>query len=90
MVPAAAVLEREPSQRGFDLAPIAAGGNQVGRAQKLGHKAVARFGVDLLGGSNLLNLAPLQHTDAVTHGHGLVLVVRDQHEGGPQPLLQSP
>ncbi len=59
-----------------------------GRADELGDEEVRRPVVELQRLAELLD-APLVHDrDAVGHGHGFDLVVRDVYRGGLQPLVQ--
>src|SRR5699024_1895860 len=61
----------------------------LGRADEGGHKQVAGEVVEHLGSIVLLDDAVLHNHNAVTHGHGLGLVVGDIDEGGLQALVQA-
>ena len=62
--------------------------DEVHAAEEVGDLAVDRPLVDLLGRRDLRD-APAEHDrDAVGHGERLVLVVRDEHEGDADRLLQ--
>jgi zinc and cadmium transporter len=60
------------------------------RADEAGDEAVGRAVVELQRRADLLDAAVVHHDDAVGHGHGLDLVVRDVDRGGLQPLVQLP
>jgi hypothetical protein len=56
---------------------------QIGLADEVGHKAVARRVIDLLGAADLLQAPGRHHCDAVGHGQRLLLIVGDEDEGDP-------
>ncbi|MNN23149.1 hypothetical protein D3C81_1365350 [compost metagenome] len=56
-------------------------------ADKLGDKAVGRLVVEIDRFIHLHNGPPVQHANAVTHGHCLHLIVGDIHHGGGSTLL---
>ena len=57
----------------------------AGAADEAGDKGVAGPVVKLKRRANLLHPASAQHHNFVRQRHGLDLVVRDVHHGGPQP-----
>src|SRR5271169_2837435 len=59
------------------------------RSDESGHEDVRRVSVELTWRRELLQQTVAKHRDAVTHGHGLDLVVRDINRGGFQPTLQG-
>ena len=65
------------------VAPADGALDQVGLAEEVGHEGGLRVLVELGRGAHLLDHARVHHRDGVGHGHGLLLVVRDVHEGQP-------
>ncbi|GAA3216905.1 hypothetical protein GCM10020256_19520 [Streptomyces thermocoprophilus] len=55
--------------------------DQVGRAEEVRDERGLRVLVQVGGRAELLDAARVHHGDRVGHGHGLLLVVRDMHEG---------
>ncbi|MNQ09483.1 hypothetical protein D3C85_223000 [compost metagenome] len=60
-----------------------------GRADEARHEAVDRAVVELERRTDLLHPARAHHDDAVGHGHGFHLVVRDVDHGVAQALVQG-
>ena len=72
------------------LAALHRAGQERALADEVGHEAVGRLVVQVVGGGPLLD-APAGHdADLVGDGEGLVLVVRDQQRGGAGGLQQGP
>ena len=61
--------------------------DEVRDAEEVGHERGLRALVEVGRAAGLLDLAAVHHRDRVGHGHGLLLVVRDVHEGDPDVLL---
>ncbi|EAU69883.1 permeases of the major facilitator superfamily [Stigmatella aurantiaca DW4/3-1] len=76
---------KNPERRPRPVAEGAAG-HQVGAPEKPRHEGVARRGVDGLGRPGLLHLPGAHHRQPVREGHGLLLIVRDEHHGRLQGL----
>jgi hypothetical protein len=57
--------------------------HQVGLAEEVGDELGPGQVVEDLRGPHLFDLAQVHHRDRVGHGHGLLLVVGDVHEGQP-------
>ena len=55
---------------------------------ELGHEQITRMVKQFQRGTNLLNDAVTHDHDAVGHGHGFNLVVRDVNGSGAQALVQ--
>ena len=82
---------REPSTATFwplqSIDHVVAGGvdhvgaDQVGLAEEVRHERRRGVLVELAGRAHLLDHAVVHHRDGVGHGHGLLLVVGDVHEG---------
>ena len=61
--------------------PVTVARDQVGLAEEVGDERGGRALVQLGRGAQLLDPARVHHRDGVGHRHGLLLVVRDVHEG---------
>ncbi len=61
--------------------------DQVGGTDELGHEARGRVFVQAGRGGHLFDHAGIHHRQARGHGHGFLLVVRDQHKGRTDALL---
>jgi hypothetical protein len=80
-------LDRRQAQRGLDAALDGAAGKAVHLAHEARGEEGAGAAVDAVGGAVVLDLARVHHHDAVGDGHGLLLVVGDVDEGGPDSAL---
>ncbi len=69
------------------LLPANAAFEDVHVADELGDEARARLFVDLARRRHLHDAAVIHHGDAVRHGHRLFLIVRDDHEGHAERVL---
>ena len=56
-------------------------GDQVVVAEEARHEAGARAEIEILGRADLLDPAEVHDDNAVGHGNGFVLIMRDKHEG---------
>ena len=59
------------------------------RAEKGGDERVGRIVIDFGGCAKLMHDTFIQHHDAVTHGHGLHLVVRDVDRSRPHAAVKA-
>ena len=82
--PAGGHREARAVRRHHDVAAAGTAGlagQQVGPAQEVRDERGGGKLVDVGGCAELLDPAGVHHRDRVRHGHGLLLVVRDVHEG---------
>ncbi|MPM60397.1 hypothetical protein SDC9_107248 [bioreactor metagenome] len=61
---------------------------QVSGAEEVGYEGGARCAVNLLGGTQLLDVAAVQQGDPVAHGERLALVMGDEDHRRADPALQ--
>ena len=59
------------------------------RAEKSGDESVSRMVIDIGGGAELANDTFVEHHDAVAHGHGLHLIVRDVDGRGSHAAMKA-
>ena len=88
--PSSVAVDRDDRGAELDAAVGEVGLEQVhGRgADEAGDEHVVRAVVQVARGADLLQEAVLEHRDAVTHGEGLGLVVRDVDGGDAEAALQ--
>jgi hypothetical protein len=91
---AARGVEGEPAAVRLDGDDVAVGGldgagDEVGAAEEVGDEGGPRVLVEFGRGAHLLDAPGVHHRDGVGHGHGLLLVVGDVHEGEADLRLPS-
>ena len=92
----AAILETGQGLGGADLAQFGAyaalihqaAGQQAALANEVGHKAVGRLMVEVVGAVPLLDAPAVHDADFIGHGKGLVLIVGHQ-DGGHAFMLED-
>ena len=72
----------------YQIIPDHGGTDDIAVADKVCHKCVLGFVVDLFRTADLLDITLVHHHDGVGHGQGLLLVVGDIDEGNAQFIFQ--